>query len=231
MKMVNFRLDKSMSRAINISFINVSQTNDIGGPAYWGSIGSNYNKNLLFDTCTLSRFDAHMGVANASIRNSTLGHMGINAIGSGTFIAENLEIRRRSLINLRSDYGSSWQGELIIWDCTFVPAAGKISNSSLISGYNTSKHDFGYTCHMPETITIENFHIDDSNHPADYQGPAIFADFNPEMNDDSYREQFPYVKTKEVILKNVTASSGKELSVSDNEWIFKGMRIGVNTLN
>lgn len=110
MKMVNFWLDKSMSQAINNSFINVSQTNDIGDPAYWGSIGSNYSKNLPFDTCTLSRFDAYMGVANATIRNSTLGHKGINAIGSGTFIAKNSEIRERSLINFRSDYGSAWQG-------------------------------------------------------------------------------------------------------------------------
>ncbi len=56
-------------------------------------------------------FDAHMGVANATIRNSTLGHMGINAIGSGTLTVENSTIRANTLINLRSDYGSTWQGE------------------------------------------------------------------------------------------------------------------------
>jgi len=65
-----------MSRAINISFINVSQTNDIGDPAYWGSRAEHYCKNLLFDTCTLSSFDAHMGVANATIRISTLRGIG-----------------------------------------------------------------------------------------------------------------------------------------------------------
>jgi len=60
---------------------------------------------------------------------------------------------------------------------------------------------------------------------ADYQGPAIFGNFNSEMNNDSYREQFPYVKTKEVILRNVTTSSGKELRVSDNEVMFKGVKV------
>jgi len=217
--------DILVGRALNVSFINCSQTNDINDSEYWGIMGSNYCKNLLFDKCTLSRFDAHMGVANATIRNSTLGHMGINAIGSGTFLVENSEVRGRSLINLRPDYGSTWQGELIIRDCSFVPAGGKQTSAALISGYNTGQHDFGYTCFMPETITIENLHIDDSNHPADYQGPAVFGNFNPEMNDDSYREQFPYVKTKEVILKNVTTSSGKELRVSDNEVMFKGVRV------
>src|SRR5690606_24265358 len=75
--------DISVSRALNVSFINCSQTNDINDNTYWGILGSNYCKNLLYDGCIFSRFDAHMGVANATIRNSTLGHMGINAIGSG----------------------------------------------------------------------------------------------------------------------------------------------------
>jgi hypothetical protein len=220
--------DISVSRALNLSFIKVSQTNDIDDSTYWGIMGSNYCKNLLFDNCTLSRFDAHMGVANATIRNSTLGHMGINAIGSGTFLVENSEIRGRSLISLRPDYGSTWQGNIIIRDCSFVPAGGKQTSAALISGYNTGQHDFGYVCYMPETISIENLHIDDSNHPGDYQGPAVFGNFNPEMNDDSYREQFPYVKTKEVILKNVTTSSGKELRVSDNPVTFKGVRVDTN---
>ena len=42
-----------------------------------------------------------MGVANATIRNSTLGHQGINAIGSGTFTVENSTIYGRNLVNLR----------------------------------------------------------------------------------------------------------------------------------
>lgn len=217
--------DILVGRALNVSFINCSQTNDINDSEYWGIMGSNYCKNLLFDSCTLSRFDAHMGVANATIRNSTLGHMGINAIGSGTFLVENSEIRGRSIINLRPDYGSTWQGEIIIRDCTFVPSGGRSTSAALISGYYTGEHDFGYTCYMPETITVENLHIDDSNHPADYQGPAIFGNFNPEMADDSYQEKFPYVKTKEVLLKNVTTSSGKELRVSDNEVMFKGVKV------
>src|SRR5690606_36088007 len=73
--------DLSVNRALNVSFVNCRQTNDIDDRTYWGIIGSNYSKNLLYDHCEFSRFDAHQGVANATIRNSTLGHMGINAIG------------------------------------------------------------------------------------------------------------------------------------------------------
>ena len=217
--------DISVNRALNVSFVNCSQTNDINDRLYWGILGSNYCKNLLYDNCTFSRFDAHMGVVNATIRNSTLGHMGINAIGTGTFIVENTTIRGGNLINLRSDYGSTWQGEFFIRNCVFVPRGGKLSSVNLIGGFNSGQHDFGYTCYMPERITIENLLIDDSNYSEDYQGPAIFAKFNPNMTDDSYEEQFPYVISKEVILENVTTTSGKALRISENMYMFRDVKV------
>ena len=217
--------DISVNRALHVSFLNCSQTNDINDRTFWGIMGSNYCKNLLYDKCTLSRFDAHKGVANATIRNSTLGYMGINAIGSGTFTVENSTIRGNSLINLRSDYGSTWQGEFIIRNCIFVPAGGRPTSASLINGSYSGQHDFGYTCYMPERINIENLHIDDSNHPENYQGPAIFADFNAQRTDDSFQEKFPYVRTREVILRNVTTSSGQELRLSNNPFMFNEVMV------
>jgi hypothetical protein len=217
--------DISANRALNISFINCSQTNDINDRTYWGILGSNYCKNMLYDHCVFSRFDAHMGVANATIRNSTLGHMGINAIGSGTLTVENSTIRGGTLVNLRSDYGSTWQGQFIIRNCVFVPAGGRPTTASLIGGSNSGDHDFGYTCYMPERIIIENLRIDDTNHPDNYNGPAIFANFNPDMKDASYKEAFPYVITKEVILKNVTTASGKPLRISDNMFMFRNVKV------
>jgi hypothetical protein len=217
--------DISINRALNVSFVNCSQTNDINDNRYWGILGSNYCKNLVYDHCILSRFDAHMGVANATIQNSTLGHQGINAIGSGTFTVENSTIRGRNLINLRSDYGSTWQGEFLIRNCVFVPSGGKATSVSLIGGSYSGQHDFGYTCYMPERITIENLQIDDSNHPADYKGPAIFADFNPDNTGESYVEKYPYVMTREVILKNVTVASGRNLRISENPFMFRAVKV------
>ena len=217
--------DISINRAPNVSLVNCSQTNDINDSRYWGILGSNYCKNLVYDKCTLSRFDAHMGVANAPIRNSKLGHQGINVIGGGTFTVENSTIYGRNLINLRSDYGSTWEGEFFIRNCTFVPAGGRPVSASLIGGSYSGQQDFGYTCYMPERITIENLHIDDSKHPEDYKGPAIFADFNPLMTDESYLEKFPYVGTREVILRNITIASGKTLRLSDNSFMFKDVKV------
>jgi hypothetical protein len=78
---------------------------------------------------------------------------------------------------------------------------------------------------MPERITVDTLHIDDGNHPADYQGPAIFANFNPGWKDDSYVQKYPYAKPREVILKNVTIASGKPLRLSDNLFMFKDVKV------
>lgn len=217
--------DISVNRALNVTFEHCSQTNDINDRTYWGIMGSNYSKNLVYDDCTFSRFDAHMGVANATIRNSTLGHQGINAIGSGTFTVENTTIYSRNLINLRSDYGSTWQGEIIIRHCKFIPSGMRTGGGSLIGGSNSGQHDFGYTCYMPERITIENLHIDDAGYPENYRGITLFANFNPQMKDESYVEKFPYVRTKEVVLENITTVSGNPLIISDNPYMFRDVKI------
>ena len=213
--------DFSVSRAMNVSFVNCKQINDIKDRTLWGIMGSNYSKNILFDGCTFSRFDAHMGVANATIRNSTMGHVGINAIGHGRFTVENTTVYGTHFINLRSDYGSTWQGEFVIRNCTFIPACGAPVSASLIAGSNAGQHDFGYACYMPERILIDGLKIDDSKHPKVYAGPTLFTDFNARYTQADYAEKYPYAKTREVFLKDVTTASGLPLAVSKNSVMFK----------
>jgi hypothetical protein len=45
------------------------------------------------------------------------------------------------------------------------------------------------------------------------------------MINDSYKEEFPYVKTRKVILRNVTTESGKALRISDNTYMFKDVKV------
>lgn len=220
--------DISVARALNVSFVNCRQFDDINDRTRWGIMASNYSKNLLYERCKLSRFDAHQGVAGATIRNSTLGHAGINAIGSGIFVVENTTVYGSTFINLRTDYGSTWQGEFVIQNCTFVPACGRPVSASLIGGSNDGQHDFGYTCYMPSRIYINGLRIDDSRHPEGYRGPTIFADFNRRFKDATYEEGFPYVKTREVVLNNVTTASGKPLHTSNNPFMFKDVVVKHN---
>jgi hypothetical protein len=188
-------------------------------------MGTNENKNLLLDGCHFSRFDAHRGVANATIRNCTLGHMGVKLIGHGEFLMENTTVYSGNLIGFRRDYGSTWRGDITIRNCTFVPNRGRGNSISLFGGSNDGQHDFGYTCYMPARITIENLRIEDKNRGQDYAGPVIFANFNPAFKTDAYEQPFPYVITREVIVKNVTTASGKPLRVSSNPHMFRNVVI------
>ncbi|KAA3660669.1 MAG: hypothetical protein DWQ10_06160, partial [Calditrichaeota bacterium] len=65
------------------------------------------------------------------------------------------------------------------------------------------------------------------NHPENYEGPALFKDFNPKMTNASFREKYPYVRNSDVILRNVTTASGRPLRLSDNPYMFKDMKVEI----
>lgn len=218
--------DLSVNTAVNVSFVHCRQTTDILDHRYWGLFGSNYCKNLLYDDCVFSRFDAHMGVANATVRNSVMGHMGINAIGFGTFLVENSTVLCSNFINLRGDYGSTWEGEFIIRNCVFKPGAGRPNvRGNLVHGSYSGQHDFGYPCHMPRRIVVDGLRVEDGNHPASYDGPALFSEFNAKYTSADYVEKYPYHPTEEVVLKNVVTASGKPFQLNPKAYLFRNVKV------
>jgi len=217
--------DISVTRGNNITFKNCSQYNDIHDNTRWGIFGSNFSKNLTLDTVEFSRFDAHQGVTNATIKNSVLGHQGVNLIGHGTFLIENTKVCGGVFINLRSDYGSTFNGEVIIRNCEFFPRNGARADAVLIGGSNSGQHDFGYTCYMPRRITIDGLVINDNPPNDSYPGPKIFANFNNAFRSEEYVQQFPYVITEEVEIRNLTVKSGKPLINSANPFMFRNVKV------
>ena len=213
--------DLNANRVINLSFLKVRQLNDILDTRYWGVLGTNFCKNLLYDNCYLSRFDAHCGVCNATIRNSELGHQGLSIIGYGTFLLENSTIHGGSdMISLRLDYGSFWRGDIIIRNSVFkCRSQGK---ACVIGGRNKGDHNFGYRCVMPWKITIDGLLIDDSvvnAHNAQYQGPFLLDNFNPDFK-EGYHEDFPYVRTKKIVARRIRTVSGKPVHLAMDPLFF-----------
>lgn len=216
--------DITINRSVNVALIRCTQFNDIQDRSIWGIMGTNFCKNLLLDGCELSRFDAHMGVTNATIRHSTLGYMGINLIGFGTALIENTTVRSRDFISLRRDYGSTWNGEIFIRDCRFEPT-GQRSSISIIDGRNDGQHDFGYTTYLPRRVVIDGLFIDDSDMGGGYRGPTIFGNINPRMKDDSYQPPYPQVLPEAVAYRDVATKSGKPLRFSENEFMFRNVEV------
>ena len=203
--------DTQATRSNNVTWQGCTQTNGITDSKYWGIMASNFCKNLTYNDCHLSRFDAHMGMYNATIVDSTIGQA-INAIGAGTLRVENTLKYGNTFIGLRSDYGSTWDGDMIIKDCTISASTAKptIISASWIS------HNFGYTCYLPKSVTIDNLKL--ANKATSIQ---IFSQISS-RTDIATDPVNPYVITEEIILKNM---SGISYTVSPNTAIFKNTEI------
>ena len=118
----------------------------------WGIMGSSYCKNLAYENCLLNRFDAHAGVYNAKIVNSRVECFRI--IGGGDILIENTHIYNNLLIGMREDYGSTWNGKIILKNVTMH----NTDEPYLLYGlwYN---HDFGYPTYVPEEVIIDGLKL------------------------------------------------------------------------
>ena len=141
--------DIRLDRTAEIRISRCKQTTDIHDSRYWGLIATNFCRDLCFEDCCFSRFDAHMGVTNCTLSRCRLGWQCLNAIGNGTFLIEDTEAHGNAFVNLREDYGCTWRGEIIIRGCTWVPRSEK---RAIFSGNNDGTHDFGYDCYMPDVV-------------------------------------------------------------------------------
>lgn len=204
--------DIGAATSVNAKFINCKQTNDITDGDYWGIAGTNYCKNLTYDGCAFSRFDAHQGVLNATIKNSVLGHHGIKLIGMGTALIENTTVVSSSFVDLRADYGSTWNGDLIIRNCRFYPTS--ITNN-IINAENSEDHDFGYICYMPQRIEIDGLFV----HSVGFN--FLFSMVNSKHLTSSYAAEYPVVAPKEITVKNFSDLTTGNLFVSANTAIFE----------
>ena len=204
--------DIGAATSVNAKFINCNQTNDVTDTDYWGIAGTNYCKNLTYDGCVFSRFDAHQGVLNATIKNSVLGHHGIKLIGSGTALIENTTVLSGSFIDLREDYGSTWNGDVIIRNCKFYPTD---VDGDIINATNSEDHDFGYTCYLPQRVEIDGLYV----HSVGIS--YLFSKVNPDHKKDSYNAQYPVVPPREITVNNFDSLVFDKLRVSKNETIFK----------
>ena len=203
--------DISANLTNNLKVLNCDQTNNINSSYWWGIFASNFSKNIYFDNVKFSRFDAHQGVYNVTILNSELGWQRINIIGSGTLTVENTKVNSGYFIYLREDYGSTWEGDIIIRNCIFSPTTSQLNNAELIYARNDGQWNFGYPCYMPHTITIDGLTVEDANAQSSYQGILLFGNFN---SSHTGSEPFPYTTTRDVYITNFISSKDYRITNS-----------------
>ena len=224
--------DISPASVVNLTFENCTQTTDILDTKYWGLMGSNFCKNITLKNCTFSRFDAHQGVANVTIIGCTLGHQCLNAIGSGLLHVEDSTLYGSSFINLRSDYGSTWEGDLLIRNCTWIPNKGNGTGEgvALIGGKYDGFWNFGYECFMPKNITIEGLHVKEGRTNSTYKGIYLLGNITSAWTSEAYEkkvaaEGYPYHVTEKITISGFTSEAGKKWMLSQNKFMYRNVEV------
>ena len=118
-------------------------------------MNTDYCRNLTFSDMLSCSFDAHKNLYTATIKDVTAEHL--NFIGAGTIRIENVTVytdgNGAGLI-FRQDYGSTWCGEVYI-DGLTLKSSFETSLVSIFKVFYTN-HYFGFTCHLPKKITLNN---------------------------------------------------------------------------
>ena len=195
--------------------------NDITDQTRWGVIESSFCKNVLLEDCCLNRMDTHMGISGSyTLRRCTLGWQGLNVIGRGLLTIEDSTSYASQFISLRSDYGSTWEGDIVIRNCRWIPTGEDSYWPFLFLLWNNGMHDFGYLCSMPREVRIDGLFVDDSHAPADYDGMYFFTDPASHYGDEDVptaeERPFPYGVCQQVKYRHLMTTSGFKAKLSPN---------------
>ena len=214
--------DINVNMSNNVRFIGCTQTISIDDTNYWGVFTCNFARNITLEDCVLSRFDSHRGVYNVVIKNCIFGHQGMRFTGFGLFTVENTTVRAANFFYLRNDYGSTFDGKIVITDCRFEPQIQLYSKSELLLARNDCTHDYGYPCHFPE-IEINGLTIDDTNATSGYQGIYILPTYTERI--DGADSKTRYITPEKIILKGITMMSGKKYQICRKPYLFDRIEI------
>lgn len=131
---------------------------------YWGIMGSNYCKNITYDSCSLTRFDAHCGTYNATILDSEIAMLTL--IGNGSFRIENSVVYTHAggfVVSLRDDYGSTWNGDFLIKNVRAITSGNYDKTTLALMRAEFTNHNFGYKCYMPSCVTVDGFSVENDS--------------------------------------------------------------------
>ncbi len=123
-----------------------------------GYMNTDYCRNLKFEDMLTCSFDAHKNLYNATLVDVVAEHL--NFIGAGTILLENVTVYtdgNHAGIVLRLDYGSTWNGDVIINGLTLRSS----ENTHIISLIKVTyiNHYFGFDCYLPRKVELNNIKV------------------------------------------------------------------------
>ena len=240
--------------SINISWIDCVQkdffrysSSDGNYIRYGGMFGSNYLRNVYLNGCVLSSYDAHSGLYNATIENSSFDH--INLVGGGDAILRNVAVYAEAnagVCHLRSDYGSMWQGDIKLDGVKLRHDDNYSGNLELIKAYYTN-HYFGFDTELPENIYINNLSIMqytrnteaythtngvvDENETKSSKSAYLYYTLCNSKGSSSFNNDYDYStvnannKDPKACTKNVFVTNTSATIIYPDHWFFEDMKV------
>ena len=213
--------DINFCYCLNCRVQGIRQTVDIHNNKYWGIIHTKFCKDLTVEDCIMSRYDAHEGVTNVTIRNCEFGHQKVNLIGYGEALLENCTMTGKYIFALRPDFGSTWKGNITLRNCTLNAIDPSGGSAVIFTAYNEGDHDFGYPCSMPTTLTLDNITVNDELLEPDKKIflLAWYDSFKTE------KKPYPYDTVKKLVIKNFKTTSGRKYTLSPYDERYPGLEV------
>lgn len=202
--------DLRLDRSTNINISNLD-SNDINDDSRWGIMESEYCKDLNFENVKMNRIDAHQGLTDLNVNGSEIGYYGFTLTGNGKIEIKNSSVNSESFINLRGDYGSTWNGNVRVLNSTHKynnrGSFSFLKYDIFLDGDNV--HNFGYSLRQPN-IYLENFVIDANG------SSAKNYDLIPDNKslDKAEREYFPEtfeIRNYKIINGNPTVKTNDKI--------------------
>lgn len=195
-----------------------------GTITYWGAIDGNFVKDMYVYNCHMNRVDCHVGAYNVTIKDSTIGEDFIKMSGGGKLTIENTTVNRKAII-LRVDYGSRWDGDIIIKNLKVLMADDTTAGTLIeFSVSDLVSHDFVYECMMCNELYIDGVTFDYTSNPNNTANCWLL--YAPANNISSaLEERRQYKLPKKITIKNVKTigrDSNTRLMMINNSNVYRG---------
>lgn len=201
--------DLILEYSSNITLENIT-CEDLEKNDRWGITGTNFTKDIIYKDCKLNRIDAHCGVYNLNIENCIIGVKGFTLTGAGNLnINNSTRIGGSTFIELRSDFGSTWNGNINIKNSKYI------SNEAITLIYfkvwknNGVLHDYGYDKVLPN-LNIDNLQIEESEE----NESVMYVFYNNEYytgNDEGNLISAGYTLPEYITINNYSVNTGKRI--------------------
>lgn len=128
----------------------------------WGSMGCNYVYNLYAEKLSISRFDVHYRLHNATLNFCQIGKEGITYTGSGVMSLNSCTFMKK-VLSPRSDYQSTFYGDIYMNDCTIKvidEESASIIDTTILYYPQFGNTQPGYIPFICRNLYVDNLTID-----------------------------------------------------------------------